>query len=100
MRLGGTRSSSSAFISAVDWARAEAASVDSMTSTTDNAASRRTILPQRWPCITFAPSNHDDVGIDFRCIKPLDVGLASGQRQPLVDVALVGDLVAVDRRRV
>src|SRR5262245_19028925 len=33
------------------------------------------------------------------CVQPIDQGLAPLQRGALVDVALVGDLVAVDRGR-
>ena len=43
-------------------------------------------------------SDHHHVGPWRGAVEPLDIGLAALERATLVDVALVGDLVGVDRR--
>ena len=44
-----------------------------------------------------AALDHDDIRIGRHRIEPLDLGAAPFEREPLVDIALVGDLAAIDR---
>src|SRR6266545_6173261 len=102
MRLAATRSSISAFMSVLGCADTGAASAGTTARATASALSRQAAVLLHRICrsIAFSPSrrsNDDHVGVGCRREQPLHDGLAPLQRHPLVDVALVGDLVAVDR---
>src|SRR5690348_8072456 len=103
MRLAATRSSISVFRSAccAEACRIETGVMDApKSSATVSTAAAFTTTRFMLPFLFFRTCDHDDAGVGRRRVDPGDVGLAALERESLVDVALVGDLVVVDRWRV